>query len=245
MMATNLNSLDGGPLYKGVQRSLMEQLASGELKPGQLIPSERQLATEYNVSIGTLRKAIDELVENRILIRQQGKGTFVASHDRERLLFYFFHIVPQAGIKSYPLVEAVFFHRSTADAEAAARLKIAVGAPTFHIRNKLSLLGAVVSVDDITIDQTRFEKLTPAMFKERPNTIYNLYQEVFGITVVRTEERLRAEAASPDHAKLLKVKPGVPVLTVRRTAFDMRNEPVELRVSTVNTTAHEYYAELL
>ena len=240
-----LTSLDGGPLYKGVQRSLMEQLASGELKPGQLIPSERQLATEYNVSIGTLRKAIDELVENRILIRQQGKGTFVASHDRERLLFYFFHIVPQAGIKSYPLVEAVFFHKSTADAEAAARLKIAVGAPTFHIRNKLSLLGAVVSVDDITIDQTRFEKLTPAMFKERPNTIYNLYQEVFGITVVRTEERLRAEAASPDHAKLLKVKPGVPVLTVRRTAFDMRNEPVELRVSTVNTTAHEYYAELL
>lgn len=245
MMATNLNSLDGGPLYKGVQRSLMEQLASGELKPGQLIPSERQLATEYNVSIGTLRKAIDELVENRILIRQQGKGTFVASHDRERLLFYFFHIVPQQGIKSYPLVEAVFFHKSTADAEAAARLRIAVGAPTFHIRNKLSLLGTVVSVDDITIDQTRFEKLTPAMFKERPNTIYNLYQEAFGITVVRTEERLRAEAANPEHAKLLKVKAGLPVLTVRRTAFDMRNDPVELRISTVNTTAHEYYAELL
>ncbi len=244
-MATNLNSLDGGPLYKGVQRSLMEQLASGELKPGQLIPSERQLATEYNVSIGTLRKAIDELVENRILIRQQGKGTFVASHDRERLLFYFFHIVPQQGIKSYPLVESVFFHKSTADAEAASRLRIAVGAPTFHIRNKLSLLGAVVSVDDITLDQVRFEKLTPAMFKERPNTIYNLYQEAFGITVVRTEERLRAEAASAEHAKLLKVKGGVPVLTVRRTAFDMRNEPVELRISTVNTAAHEYYAELL
>lgn len=244
-MATNLNSLDGGPLYKGVQRSLMEQLASGELKPGQLIPSERQLATEYNVSIGTLRKAIDELVENRILIRQQGKGTFVASHDRERLLFYFFHIVPQQGIKSYPLVESVFFHKSTADAEAASRLRIAVGAPTFHIRNKLSLLGAVVSVDDITLDQVRFEKLTPAMFKERPNTIYNLYQEAFGITVVRTEERLRAEAASAEHAKLLKVKVGVPVLTVRRTAFDMRNEPVELRISTVNTAAHEYYAELL
>ena len=111
-MIMNVNSLDGGPLYKGVQRALMEQLAAGDLKPGQLIPSERQLATEYNVSIGTLRKAIDELVENRILIRQQGKGTFVASHDRERLLFYFFHIVPQTGVKSYPLVEFVFFSQS-------------------------------------------------------------------------------------------------------------------------------------
>ena len=241
----SLTSLDGGPLYKGVQRALMEQLASGELKPGQLIPSERQLATEYSVSIGTLRKAIDELVENRILIRQQGKGTFVASHDRERLLFYFFHIVPQTGVKSYPLVESVFFHKSVADTEVASRLKIAIGAPTFHMRNRLSLVGDIVSVDDITISQARFEKLSPAQFKARPNTIYNLYQEAFGITVVRTDERLRAEAASADHAKLLQLTPGMPVLTIRRTAFDMRDEPVELRISTVNTAVHEYFAELL
>lgn len=244
-MENYMTSLDGGPLYKGVQRALMEQLASGDLKPGQLIPSERQLALEFNVSIGTLRKAIDELVENHILIRQQGKGTFVSSHDRERLLFYFFHIVPQKGAKSYPLVESVFFHKSVADEEVSARLKIAIGAPTFHIRNKLSLVGVPVSVDDIAIEQARFEKLSAAQFKERPNTIYNLYQDAFGITVVRTDERLRAEGASDEHAKLLKVKPGTPVLTIRRTAFDMRNEPVELRISTVNTAAHEYFAELL
>ena len=240
-----MNSIDGGPLYKGVQRALMEQLAAGDLKPGQLIPSERQLAMEYNVSIGTLRKAIDELVENRILIRQQGKGTYVASHDRERLLFYFFHIVPQKGAKSYPLVESVFFHKAVADDEVAARLKIALGTPTFHVRNKLSLLNEVVSIDDITIDQARFEKLSAAQFKERPNTIYNLYQDAFGITVVRTDERLRAEAASAEHAKLLKIKAGTPVLSIRRTAFDMRDEPVELRISTVNTAAHEYFAEIL
>ena len=244
-MPINVNNLDGGPLYKGVQRALMEQLATGDLKPGQLIPSERQLATEYSVSIGTLRKAIDELVENRILIRQQGKGTYVASHDRERLLFYFFHIVPQKGVKSYPLVESVFFHKAMADVEVATRLNIALGTPIFHVRNKLSLLGDVVSVDDISIDQARFEKLSAVQFKERPNTIYNLYQEAFGITVVRTDERLRAEAASVEHAKLLQITAGTPVLTIRRTAFDMRDEPVELRISTVNTAAHEYFAEIL
>ena len=139
----------------------------------------------------------------------------------------------------------MFFHKSTADAEAAARLNIAIGTPTLHIRNKLSLLGAVVLVDDLTLDQARFPGLNAAQFKERPNTIYNLYQEVFGVTVVRTEERLRAEAASVEHAKLLKLKAGMPVLTIRRTAYDMRDEPVELRVSTVNTAAHEYFAELL
>jgi len=244
-MGIQLNNLDGGPLYKGVQRALMEQLASGDLKPGQLIPSERQLATEFSVSIGTLRKAIDELVENRILIRQQGKGTYVASHDRERLLFYFFHIVPHKGAKSYPLVEFVFFQKSQADDEASSRLRIATGAPAFHVRNKLSLLGSVVAVDDIVIAQSRFDKLSAAQLKERPNTIYNLYQEAFGITVVRTEERLRAEPASVEHAKLLRIKAGTPVLVIRRVAFDMRDEPVELRISTVNTAEHEYFAELL
>lgn len=240
-----MNQIEGGPLYKGVQRALMEQLASGELKPGQLIPSERQLATEFSVSIGTLRKAIDDLVEQRILIRQQGKGTFVATHDRERLLFYFFHIVPQVGLKSYPLVEFVFFHKAEASAEVALRLGIALGAPIFHVRNRLSLNGDVVSVDDLFIEQARFANLTAPQFKERPNTIYNLYQEAFGITVVKTDERLRAEAAEAEHAKQLKIKPGEPVLTIRRTAIDMRGEPVELRISTVNTAKHEYFAELL
>jgi GntR family transcriptional regulator len=240
-----MNQLDGGPLYKNVQRTLTERLANGELKPGQLIPSERQLATEFNVSIGTLRKAIDDLVEQRILIRQQGKGTFVATHDRERLLFYFFHIVPQAGLKSYPLVEFVFFHKAEASGEVAKRLSIAVGAPVFHIRNRLSLEGDVVSIDDLYIDAQRFAKLTPVQFKERPNTIYNLYQEAFGLTVVKTEERLRAEAADAERAKQLKIKIGAPVLTIRRTAIDMRDEAIELRVSTVNTAKHEYFAELL
>jgi GntR family transcriptional regulator len=240
-----MSNPEPGPLYRSVQRALMEQLASGELKPGQLIPSERQLATEFSVSIGTLRKAIDDLVEQRILIRQQGKGTYVATHDRERLLFYFFHIVPQVGLKSYPHVEFVFFHKSVATTEVTTRLGIAEGAPIFHIRNQLSLDNHPVSVDDLYLDQARFPGLTAPQFKERPNTIYNLYQEVFGITVVKTEERLRAESVGAEHAKLLKLKMGMPVLTIRRSAIDMRGETVELRVSTVNTAKHEYFAELL
>ncbi|TAG81235.1 MAG: GntR family transcriptional regulator [Betaproteobacteria bacterium] len=240
-----MNTIEGGPLYKGVQRALLDQLSSGALKPGQLIPSERELATEFAVSIGTLRKAIDDLVEQRILIRQQGKGTFVATHDRERLLFYFFHLVPQVGVKSYPLIEFVSFHKALATAEIAQRLRIAVGAPIFHIRNRLSLESDIVSVDDLFLEQARFATLTAAQFKERPNTIYNLYQEAFGYTVVKTDERLRAVACPEEHAKLLKVSPGAPVLTIRRSAIDMRSETVEFRISTVNTAKHEYFAELL
>ncbi len=240
-----MNTIEGGPLYKGVQRALLEQLSNGALKPGQLIPSERQLATEFAVSIGTLRKAIDDLVEQRILIRQQGKGTFVATHDRERLLFYFFHLVPQVGVKSYPLIEFVFFQKALATTEIAQRLQIAVGAPIFHIRNRLSLESDIVSVDDLFLEQSRFATLTAAQFRDRPNTIYNLYQEAFGYTVVKTDERLRAVACAEEHAKLLKVSPSAPVLTIRRSAIDMRGETVEFRISTVNTASYEYFAELL
>lgn len=237
--------LDGTPLYRVVERTLMERLAAGEIKPGQAIPPERELAAAFSVSIGTLRKAIDELVEQRILVRQQGKGTFVASHDRERLLFYFFHVVPHDGVKTYPQVEYIQFRRAVADAETASRLHLSAGAPVFAIRNRLSLGGRPVLIDEIRIDVHRFPGLTATQWKSRPSTIYNLYQEAFGVTVVRTEERLRAEAATSEHARLLGIEPGQPVLTIRRTAFDMRDDPVELRISTVDTTHHEYFAELL
>ena len=90
------------PLYKEIKRQLMDALTSGEWRPGQSIPSERRLSERFGISIGTLRKAIDELVAENILIRQQGRGTFVATHTRDRLLFYFFHVVPESGPKAYP-----------------------------------------------------------------------------------------------------------------------------------------------
>src|SRR5215216_1631155 len=73
-------SLTFNPLYKEVKIRLTRGLAAGEWKPGEAIPSESKLAERFNVSIGTIRKAIDELVADRILLRQQGRGTFVATH---------------------------------------------------------------------------------------------------------------------------------------------------------------------
>jgi len=107
------------PLYREVKRSIMDALMRGEWKPGEAIPAERRLSGLYGISIGTVRKAIDELCAENILIRQQGRGTYVASHNRDRLLFYFFHIVPENGSKIYPEVELLGFVRGKADRAAA------------------------------------------------------------------------------------------------------------------------------
>jgi GntR family transcriptional regulator len=232
------------PLYREVKRQLMDALTSGEWKPGVAIPAERRLSERYGISIGTVRRAIDELVAENILIRQQGRGTFVASHNRDRLLFYFFHVVPQNGAKEYPVVRLLGFAKAKADAMAAEALGIAIGDPVFRFRNLLSLSGEPVIVDEITVAAIRFPGMTERAVRDRPSTVYNLYQDAYGISVVRTVERLRATSVDEQIAPLLRVVPDAPVLQIKRVALTYSDVPVELRVSHVNTARHEYWSEL-
>jgi GntR family transcriptional regulator len=233
-----------GPLYKDVKRQMMEALSCGEWPPGHAIPAERRLSERYGISIGTVRKAIDELVAENILIRQQGRGTFVASHNRDRMLFYFFHVVPLEAAKEHPEVGFLAFARGKADRVAAEALGVPVGDPVLRIRNLLRLAGRPAIVDDITLPASRFGGLTEKQFRARPSTIYNLYQESFGISVVRTSERLRAAVADAETARLLDVATGAPLLTIRRVALTYNDTPVEYRVSVVDSGHFEYWNEI-
>jgi len=232
------------PLYRELERKMRDSLESGDWKPGDAIPAERRLAERYGVSIGTVRKAIDALVDANLLIRQQGRGTFVATHTRDRLLYYFFHVVPEGGAKEYPDVRTVTFARGKADRVEAEKLAIALADPVIRVRNLLHLGGEPIILDDLTLSAARFPGLTEKQFRERPSTIYQLYQETFGITVARSSERLRASVADADAASLLGVPRGAALLTIRRVALGLAGEPVEWRVSRVNTARHEYYAEI-
>src|SRR5688572_11429575 len=142
-------SLTFNPLYKEVKRRLTRGLATGEWKPGEAIPSESRLAERFDVSIGTIRKAIDELVAERILLRQQGRGTFVATHTEDRTLFYFFHIVGKDGSRELPVTELLSFCKGRATAVEEERLGLARGAATFRIQNLLKLGGKPVIFDEI------------------------------------------------------------------------------------------------
>jgi len=232
------------PLYKEVKRLLTQSLAEGEWQPGVALPSETGLGERYRVSIGTVRKAIDELVAERILVRHQGRGTFVASHNARRTLFHFFHIVPADGSKEQPDIELLSFERARADSDSAGRLDITQGAPVFRIRNLLRLRGRPVVLDEIILAAERFPRLSEKVLRERDSTIYQLYQERYGINVVRSAERLSAALADRASAKLLGVPAGSPLLRIRRTALTYHNLPVELRTSLVNTAEHEYFSDL-
>ena len=233
------------PLYRDVKRLLTQSIAAGEWPPGAALPAEARLAERFQVSIGTLRKAIDELVAEGMVVRQQGRGTFVATHGANRLLFHFFHIVPRgASDKQYPGTRTLAFRRSRADAEEARRLGLAPGEAVLRIRNLLMLQEAPVILDDLVLPQRLFPDLTERIFTARDNTIYHLYQTRYGINVLRTSERLSATLAEAGAAKLLGLKKGAPVLQINRTALSYHDTPVELRRSVVNTEKHEYFSDL-
>lgn len=234
----------GMPLYRAVKRALLRAIEEGDVAPGDALPSEAELAAGYGIAVGTLRRAVDDLVAEHILVRRQGRGTFVATHTGDRFLFQFFHVERSDGLRESPAVELLSFERERLDDDAAAALGRTAGEPVFVIENRLRLQGQPVVHDRLCLPQSLFRGLTEKRLRERPGTIYRLYQAEFGITVVRAQERLRAVAAERAMARLLGVETGAPMLQVRRTAFALGGRAVEYRVSTVRTGRHEYVSLL-
>ena len=230
----------GMPLYRVVKRSLLSAIESGSYPPGQTLPSETEIAGAMGISIGTLRRAVDELAAEHILVRRQGRGTFVATHHTDRFLFQFFHVEREDGLREPPLVDLVSFERIRIDAEPAAALLLRPGEPAIQIENRLRLQGSAVIYDRLTLPATLFKGLTEKRFRERPGTIYQLYQSDFGISVLRAKERARAGAADRHAVRVLGLTPGQPVMQVRRTALTFGDRPVEHRVSIINTAHHDY-----
>ncbi|WP_237214662.1 GntR family transcriptional regulator [Falsiroseomonas oryziterrae] len=232
-----------GSLWRSVRDALEASLAAGDYPPGTPLPSEARLAERFGVAIGTVRRAVDELVAARALVRRQGKGTFVPDHGPDRTLFHFFHIVQEDGPREHPATSLVEFRQALPCPDRIApRLGLAPGAPMLFARNLQRLQGEPVMLDELWLPQALFPGLDEAGFAGRDGTVYGLYQRRFGLSVVRAEERLRAVSAPPDVGALLGLEAGAPVLRIERVAYAIGERPVELRLSWVDTRRHEYVA---
>ena len=234
----------GMPLFRAVKRALLQAIERGQVAPGDALPSEAELAAGFGVSVGTLRRAVDDLVAEHILVRRQGRGTFVATHTSDRFLFQFFHVERSDGLREAPEVELIGFERTRLDDESATALAVRAGEAGFLVENRLRLQGHAVVYDRLLIPAALFRGLTEKRWRDRTSTIYHLYQSEFGITVVHAHERLRAVGADRFAVRVLGVAPGAPVLQVRRTAIALGGRAVEYRVSTVLTAQHDYVSRL-
>jgi GntR family transcriptional regulator len=232
------------PLYKQIKSLLVQRLQQGEWKPGALIPSEVELAARFQVSQGTVRKAVDELAAENLLVRRQGKGTFVATHHEPRAQFRFLRLMPDHG-EVVP-AQSLFLdcRQVSASADVAQHLELRHGEAVVYLRRLLSLGGVPLVLDDIWLPAALFRGLTAERLAGYHGPLYGLFESEFGTRMIRAEERLRAVAAADDVATLLQVASGAPVLLVERVSFTYRDKPVEVRRGFCVTTEHHYRNDL-
>jgi GntR family transcriptional regulator len=233
------------PLYLQIKALLESSLEAGEWRPAEAIPSEIELASRFGVSQGTVRKAIDALAADHLVVRRQGKGTFVTTHTEEKASnFRFLRIRRSDGHDEHPASRLIDLRRAKAGAEVARLLDLKPGDPIIVLRRVLEYSGEPVLLDEITLPATLFRGLTKAKLDAYHGSMYSLFETQFGVRMLKAQEKLKAIAADRVSAAILKVEPGFPLLAVERVTFTYGERPVEWRRGLCTTRKHYYANEL-
>jgi len=239
------------PLYQQIKGLLKASLQGGEWKPGESIPSEIELAQRFRVSQGTVRKAVDELAAENLLVRRQGKGTFVATHAEEETQYRFLRLTPDETEGEGPVGglqrHLVDCRRLRATVDVARALGLKPGDPVVWLRRLLLSAPAQpdgpatpVVLDDIYLNGQLFKGLSAERMSAYKGPMYRLFEAEFGVHMTRAEEKIRAVAADAAQAAVLQVPQGAPLLSVDRLCFTYGDKPVELRRGVYRTEGHHY-----
>jgi GntR family transcriptional regulator len=239
-----VNSPTFSPLYQQIKSLITRSLQSGEWKPGEMIPSEVELAGRFKVSQGTVRKAIDELSAENLVVRRQGKGTFVATHHEARAQFRFLRLMPDAGEPHPADNRFLEVKRMRGPAEVARLLDIKAGDSVIFIKRVQAFEGAPTILEEIWLPGSLFKGLTAERLNEYKGPMYGLFETEFGTRMIRASEKIRATAADEAVAALLSVPVGTALLNVERVSYTYDDKPVEVRRGLYRTERHHYQNEL-
>ncbi len=243
-MNKQFNSPSYRPLYDQIKVLLTQSLIGGEWGPGDIIPSEIELASRFKVSQGTVRKAIDSLASENILIRRQGKGTYVATHDEDVIKLRFLRLTAVTGQKEVLQNEFLSCTKTKADAYIAKILDVKASAATVEVKRLLTFSGRPLIYDHIVVPAAPFKGLNSAAVLENNGSMYSMYETQFGVRMIRAEERLKAVGANKEVAEALGLKVGFPLLSIERISYTYGDKPMEWRLGLCLTDDHHYMNEL-
>ena len=231
------------PLYQQIKSLILQSLQAGAWKPGEMIPSEMELAARYRVSQGTVRKAIDELAAENLLVRRQGKGTFVATHAERNVQYRFLRLLPDSGDRNEegPTQRNIISCRTVkGHSEICKLLQVPTGESLIHVRRVLVLAATPTILEDIWLPGSSFKGLSAEQMRDYPGATYAMFEVEYGVRMVRAEEKLRAVLPDESHAELLQVDRQTPLLSVERVAYTYNDVPMELRRGLYRTDTHHY-----
>lgn len=229
------------PLYQQVDNIIRQRLIDGVWEPGDALPSEMQLASELNVSQGTVRKALNDMVAENLLFRRQGLGTFVSEHTERRALFFYFSIVGLDGSRVLPESHIISCEERNATLKETEKLKLDRGSKVIQLRRMRFFNNVPTIVELITLPLEHFPGLGTEI--KPPNNLFRFYQKEYGITVGKAEEHLQAIAAEEEEAQLLQIEIGQPLLEIDRVAKMLDGRPIEWRISHCDNTNYRYVSE--
>jgi GntR family transcriptional regulator len=235
------------PLYQQIKVLILQSLQGGEWKPGEAIPSEMDLAARFRVSQGTVRKAIDELAADNLLVRRQGKGTFVATHAAQHVQYRFLRLLPDSGDTTTegPAERRIIeCKKQRAPADIARALGLRSGDAVLQVRRVLAFQGVPTILEDLWLPAAPFKGLTAERLDTYRGPMYALFETEFGVRMVRAEEKIRALAATAPATDILDVPLGTPLLSVERIAYTYNDLPIEVRRGLYRTDTHHYQNSL-
>ncbi len=232
------------PLYQQIKTAILHGIESGEWAAGQMIPSEIDLARRFEVSQGTVRKAVEALAAENLLARRQGKGTYVSSHHEAQAQFRFLRLRPDNGPATQPGSRIVDCRRVRAPADVARALAIRASESVLFIRRLLTFEEEPVVLDDIWLAGEEFRQLTSERLANHSGQLYAVIESELGTKVLHASEKLRAVCADSSQAQKLGVATGCPLLLVERVTSTFNGRPVELRRGLCRTDRHHYVNEL-
>ncbi|MCK0207505.1 GntR family transcriptional regulator [Starkeya koreensis] len=226
------------PLYLRMQEDLLRRVQSGEWRPGELLPSENALAAEYGVSVGTARKAIEDLADRRLLVRQRGRGTTVAMHTHRQEVLRHYRLVSATGERVNENTAYLDVTPARASAVEAKALGINRGTAVARVRRLRTYRTQPVVVEYLTLREDLLPGIGALIDASRPEVLYSMLERQFHIIIGKVQEKVTAVRAEAADVELLGVELGEPMLEIERIAFDLRSLAVERRIMRARGDTH-------
>lgn len=229
------------PLYMQVEEHVKQLVVERRWKPGEMLPNEFQLAEEFGVSQGTVRKALNGLTSSKILNRRQGVGTFVSEHTNQHSLYRFYPIISDGKTPELPKAELLSLTLIKAPKNVCIAFDVRTNMKVFEVLRRRILNNEFCIVEKIFLPHTYFKALENT--KELPHTLYHFYQTQFNLTVQNTTDRIKADIATAEDAKLLGIQKDEAILEVQRLAHSIDGKIIEYRISRCRSDKYHYLAE--
>lgn len=232
----------GVPLYLQLKQVLRDQIGSGDLRPGDRVPSERELSEQFEMSRMTVRQALLELVRDGMLHREQGRGTFVAENKMSQALLAITGFTEDMEARGITAGSRTLYQGATLpDPRTRALLQLPLGARVIELRRLRLAGGRPMAIETAWLPRDLLPDLEHEPFENR--SLY-AYLAAHNVTLKRGRQTLESVLADAEQSRLLGVLPGAPLLLAERLSFDASGIPVELVNGWYRGDRYQFFVDL-